>query len=118
MPGYENSLTEEERWDLINFVRALSSGRRACSLASIVQTEASLVAPDFSYETNREAKTLKDHRGGRIVLLVLFTLPQSQERLEQLDDAQAQLTAAGVEIILVPSDGEEANMKIGTLSQV
>ncbi len=118
MPGYENSLTEEERWDLINFVRALSSGRRARLLASIVETEASLVAPDFSYETNREAKTLKDHRGSRIVLLVFFTLPQSQERLEQLDDAQVQLTAAGVEIILVPSDGEEANMKIGTVSQV
>ena len=118
MPGYQNSLTEEERWDLINFVRALSSGRRARSLASIVETEASLVAPDFSYETNREAKTLKDHRGSKIVLLIFFTLPQSQERLKQLDDAQTQLTAAGVEIILVSSDGEEANMKIGTVSQV
>ena len=48
---------------------------------------------------------MKDHRGSKIVLLVFFTLPQSQERLKQLDDAQAQLTAAEVEIILVPSEG-------------
>jgi len=61
---------------------------------------------------------LKDHRGSKIVLLVFFTLPQSQERLKQLDDAQAQLTAAEVEIILVPSDGEKANIKIGTVSEV
>ena len=61
---------------------------------------------------------MKDHRGSKIVLLVFFTLPQSQERLKQLDDAQAQLTAAEVEIILVPSDGEKANIKIGTVSEV
>jgi copper resistance protein D len=61
---------------------------------------------------------LKDHRGSKIVLLVFFTLPQSQERLKQLDDAQAQLTAAGVEIILVPSDAEEARIKIGIVNHV
>jgi len=53
MPGYADSLTEEERWDLINFVRALSSGRRARSLASIVETEASLIAPDFLRDQSR-----------------------------------------------------------------
>ena len=119
MPGYKDSLTEEERWDLINFVRALSSGRRARSLAPIVEAEASLVAPDFSYETSGgEAKTLKDHRGGKIVLLVFFTLPQSRERLSQLDQVWAQLAAAGVEIVLVPSDGEQAGKKAGTVNQI
>ena len=29
MPGFSQSLSEEERWDLINFLRALSGGDRA-----------------------------------------------------------------------------------------
>ncbi|HEY6366398.1 MAG TPA: CopD family protein [Candidatus Binatia bacterium] len=105
MPGYEQSLNEDERWDLINFLRALSNGERARSLAPVTETGAWLVAPDFAYETNRgETKTLKDLRGERIVLLVLISLPESRERLAQLDKVAAKLTSAGVEIILVPSD--------------
>jgi copper resistance protein D len=62
------------------------------------------VAPDFAYATNRgETKTLKDHRGNQIVLLVLVSLPESRERLAQLDKMAARLTSAGVEIILVPN---------------
>ena len=60
MPGFEHSLNEDERWDLINFLRALSNGERARSLAPVTETDAWLVAPDFAYETNRgETKTLK-----------------------------------------------------------
>ena len=105
MPGFDQSFSEDERWDLINFLRALSSGERARSLAPVTEADAWLVAPDFAYGTNRgETKTLKDHRGNKIVLLVLISLPESKERLAQLDKMAAQLKNAGVEIILVPSD--------------
>jgi putative copper export protein/mono/diheme cytochrome c family protein/peroxiredoxin len=105
MPGFDQSFSEDERWDLINFLRALSTGERARSLAPVTEADAWLVAPDFAYATNRgESKTLKDHRGNRIVLLVLVSLPESRERLKQLDKMAARLTSAGVEIILVPSD--------------
>ena len=107
MPGFEQSFSEDERWDLINFLRALSTAERARSLAPVTEADAWLVAPDFAYATNRgESKTLKDHRGNKIVLLVLVSLPDSRERLEQLDKMAAKLTSAGVEIILVPSDAE------------
>ena len=60
MPGFEQSLGEEERWDLINFMRALSSGDRARILAPVIENEPWLVAPDFTYVTNAgEAKTLE-----------------------------------------------------------
>jgi copper resistance protein D len=86
-------------------LRALSNGERARSLAPVTETDAWLVAPDFAYGTNRgETKTLKDHRGNKIVLLVLISLPESGERLAQLEKMAARLTSAGVEIILVPSD--------------
>jgi putative copper resistance protein D len=105
MPGFDQSFSEDERWDLINFLRALSTGERARSLAPVTEADAWLVAPDFAYGTNRgESKMLKDHRANKIVLLVLVSLPESKERLEHLDKMAAQLTSAGVEIILVPSD--------------
>jgi putative copper export protein/mono/diheme cytochrome c family protein/peroxiredoxin len=107
MPGFGTSLSEEERWDLINFMRALSSADRARSLASIIEDEAWLVAPDFAYATERgETKALKDHRGSKIVLLVLFTVPSSGPRLQQLDENRARLEGAGVEVLLVPMDRE------------
>ncbi len=86
MPGFSQSLSEEDRWDLINFLRALSSGDRARSLAPVIENEPWLVAPDFNYVTNGgEAKTFRDHRGGKIVLLVLLDRSADQ-RLKELAD--------------------------------
>ena len=104
MPGFNQSLSEEESWDLINFMRALSSGDRARSLAPVIENEPWLVAPDFSYVTNSgEAKTLRDHRGGKIVLLVLLDVKSTEERLKELTDALPALRSAQVEIIAIPN---------------
>jgi putative copper resistance protein D len=35
MPGFKDSFNEDERWDLINFLRALSNAERARSLAPV-----------------------------------------------------------------------------------
>jgi putative copper resistance protein D len=103
MPGFSESLSEEERWDLINYLRALSNGEKARSLAPVIEEEPWLVAPDFAYETNsRESRTLRDQRGKTIVLLVLLDLADSDERLQQLNKALPRLRAAGVELIVVP----------------
>ena len=107
MPGFKESFSEDERWDLINFLRALSNAERARTLAPVSDTDAWLVAPDFAYGTSRgETKTLKDHRGDKIVLLVLVSFPESRDRLEQLKKMAARLTRAGVEIILVSNEAE------------
>jgi putative copper export protein/mono/diheme cytochrome c family protein/peroxiredoxin len=107
MPGFKESFNEDERWDLINFLRALSNAERARTLAPVSDTEVWLVAPDFAYGTSRgETKTLKDHRGDKIVLLILVSFPESRERLEQLEKMAARLTSSGVEIILVANDAE------------
>jgi putative copper export protein/mono/diheme cytochrome c family protein len=104
MPGFEQSISEDDRWDLINFMRALASGDRARSLAPVIENEPWLVAPDFSYLTNRdEAKTLRDHRGGKIILLVLLDVQSTEERLKELGDAAVALQSANVETIIVPN---------------
>ena len=104
MPGYNESLSEEERWDLINFMRALSSGERARNLAPVIDSEPWLVAPDFAYGTNAgDTKMLRDHRGDKIVLLMLLNVQSTAKRLKQLAAALSQLRSAGVEILVVPN---------------
>lgn len=108
MPGFKESFNEDERWDLINFLRALSNAERARSVAPVSDTDVWLVAPDFTYVTSRgETRMLKDHRGDKIVLLVLVALPESRDRLEQLEKMAAKIETAGVEIILVPQYAEK-----------
>src|SRR6185436_12816784 len=100
MPGFSASLSEEQRWDLINYLRALSSGERSRSLAPVIEDKPWLVVPDFAYETNAgDARILKDHRGSKIVLLILLNLADTEQRLSELARFAAELQAAGVEIV-------------------
>src|SRR5882762_6507624 len=49
MPPFGAALGEEERWDLINFIRALAAGERARQMTPVVQPNRPwLVAPDFT----------------------------------------------------------------------
>jgi putative copper resistance protein D len=103
MPGFSQSLSEEERWDLINYMRALSSGEKARALASVIEDEPWLIAPDFTYGTDNGAmKTLKDHRSSRIVLLALLDVNHAETRLKQFQASLPQLQATDVELIAVP----------------
>jgi putative copper export protein/mono/diheme cytochrome c family protein/peroxiredoxin len=109
MPGFQDRLNEEERWDLINVVRILSATEQARALGPIVSTNLRVVAPDFSYTTPfSEARALKDFRGRSQVLLVFFSLPQSRMRLRQLQAFYAQIRPLGVEILGIPWSQEAA----------
>lgn len=115
MPGFKDSVGEEGRWDLINFLRALSAAEQARPMAPLLERPW-LVAPDFGYRTMRgENRSLKEHRGQKIILLVLFTWPQSGSRLEQLGKLHAQLADAGVEVLAVPRSVSPARVHSGTL---
>jgi putative copper resistance protein D len=104
MPGFAGQLSEEDRWDLINFLRTLSSGYQARILdVRIARQQPWLGAVDFAFSNQRgESSTLKDYRGRNAVLLVLFSLPGSQARLEQLARSYATLRETGAEVIAVP----------------
>ena len=108
MPGFGGTLSEDERWDLINFLRALSAGEAARRLTDVDEPERPrLVAPDFTFATGPAQANLKDYRGRQPVLLVLFTLPSSRARLVQLADAFGELRSFNAAIIAVPMGGEE-----------
>jgi putative copper export protein/mono/diheme cytochrome c family protein/peroxiredoxin len=109
MPGFQDQLTEEERWDLINFVRTLAAVEQARPLGPRLEPEPWLVAPDFNYRTSAgDGQTLKDQRGRHSVLLVFFRLPGSQGRLAQLHDLAPHLQRLGSEVLAVPLYPEHA----------
>ena len=64
----------------INFLRALSAADAARLLGPSVEPDRPwLVAPDFTFGVGPSfSRSLKDYRGRRLVLLVLYTLPTSQ----------------------------------------
>ena len=105
MPGFGSILDAEQRWDLVNFVRALGAGAAARRLGGAVSPPA-LVAPDFAFAVGpTPPRALKEYRGRRVVLLVLYTLPASRERLAALARDYDALGLRGAEVIAVPRDG-------------
>jgi putative copper resistance protein D len=104
MPAFGGVLDDEQRWHVINFVRALGSGGAARKLGPALAPP-ELVAPDFTFAVGpTPPRALKDYRGRRIVLLVLYTLPASRARLAALAHQYDGLVQRGVEIIAVPRD--------------
>lgn len=104
MTGFKDHLSEEERWDLINFLRALSAAEQARVMGPLIEPTPWLVAPDFTFGIGiGPGQTLKDHRGWAMVHLVLFTLPGSLPRLEQLDAAWGKIGLAGARVLAVPT---------------
>jgi putative copper export protein/mono/diheme cytochrome c family protein len=147
MPAFGAVLDEEQRWHLVNFVRALGSGQAARSVGpgdladmgalttgppspidshggpemapkapsvrrapakpwrSSKDSDRLLVAPDFMFAVGpTPPSALKDYRGRRIILLVLYTLPAARARLAALAQHYDALVQRGVEVIAVPRD--------------
>jgi putative copper resistance protein D len=116
MPPFGAALGEEERWDLINFIRALAAGERARQLTAVVRPNRPwLVAPDLTIAVGpAPPRALKELRDRWTVLIVLFTLPESRPRLVQLAEAYNTLQATGAEVIAVPlGDGAEIIRRLG-----
>ena len=104
MPGFEDRLSEDDRWDLVNFLRTLSAGYQARILTDqVVAGRPWLPAVDFNMPTAQASLgTLKDLRGRSAVLLVLFSWPQSRQRLQQLVQQYPRIRASSAELVAVP----------------
>jgi putative copper resistance protein D len=105
MPAFAERLREPQRWDVINYIRALGAAESAKTLGPHVEPDrAWLVAPDFTITVGPLAPTaLRDYRGRRMVLLVVYTLPGSRARMSELARMYEVLWVTGVEVIAVPA---------------
>lgn len=104
MPGYADKFDEEESWDLVNYVYALSRGYQARILSpEIIPGRKNVHPPVFSYTAHDGSSgVLQEFRDKYSVLLVIFTWPQSKERIEQLKQSFEKLDKQNIAILIVP----------------
>ena len=104
MPPFGEKFSEEERWDVLNFLHANARGYQARIINSrILPEQPFMVSPNFSYSTqDGSSGTLKDFRRKQSVLLVLFSWPESKERLAQLRTAYSTISNTNTAILAVP----------------
>jgi putative copper resistance protein D len=113
MPAFADRVDIDGRWDLVNFVRALGSAESARTLTDAVEAERPrIVAPDFSFTVGPTSpRALRDYRGRRAVLVVLYTLPASASRLTELAERYDVIVPLGADIIAVPTDADPDAIK-------
>jgi putative copper resistance protein D len=117
MPDFGSRLGEAQRWNVINFIRALGAADGSRAIGRQVEPDrAWLVAPDFTISVGPLAPgALRDYRGRRMVLLVLYTLPGSRARMTELARSYDLLSIVGVEVIAVPTHASpEAIRELGS----
>ncbi|MCC6776558.1 MAG: CopD family protein [Hyphomicrobiales bacterium] len=104
MPALGSRLREAERWHVINFIRAFDAANGPYRIGTAVEAvRAWPAAPDFTVSVGPLAPgTLRDYRGRRMVLLVLYDLPRSRARMAELARQYGVLSVLGVEIVAVP----------------
>ncbi|MDH5640553.1 MAG: c-type cytochrome [Nitrospira sp.] len=104
MPAWGEKFSEEERWDIVNLVHAISRGYQARLVNPHVFPDPLYIAPpNFSYVAHDGSNSqLKYFREEKNVLLVMFSWPQSRERLDQLKASSADLKSRQTEVLLVP----------------
>ncbi len=104
MPAWGEKFSDKERWDLVNLIHAINRGYQARIMTTrILPNQPFLAPPGFSYTTHDGTTgRLKDFRGEKAVLLVLFSWPDSRERLDQLRLAYSALRDHKTEVLAVP----------------
>jgi putative copper resistance protein D len=103
MPGFAEQIDPTGRWQLIQFLRAQAEAAEGGSLNAAAEPPSEMVAPDFAFQIGHgKQETLKALRGKAIVYLVLYSLPESLDRLRQIAAASADLGKSGVRIIALP----------------
>jgi len=108
MPAFADVLTNDDRWDIINFLGAFSIGYQARIIEPKISPGQYWLAPPDFQVTDETGNTfiLSDYRRQSAILLLLFSCTQenvAQEtaRLEQLLAARARLAELGAKMILV-----------------
>ena len=108
MPAFADVLTNDDRWDIINFLGAFSIGYQARIIEPKINPGQYWLAPPDFQVTDETGNTfiLSDYRRKSAILLLLFSwtqenVAQETARLEQLLAARERLAELGAKIILV-----------------
>jgi putative copper resistance protein D len=108
MPGFADVLTNDDRWDIINFLGAFAVGYQARIIETKINPGQHWLGPVDFQVTDETGNTglLTDYQRKSALLLVLFScteenLATETARLEQLLSARERLAALGDKIVLI-----------------
>jgi putative copper resistance protein D len=120
MPAFGSQLQDTQRWRVITYLRALANAGFCAAVTSRVSSQvepgnAWLPAPDVNVSVGPLPQTtLRDLRGKRMVLLVLYSLPGSRARMSDLAKHYGALSVLGVEVVAVqPQSSPGAIAELG-----
>lgn len=103
MPGFGPALDDDGCWQALAFLHANFDAEFGRRLGPAVDPALRLPAPDFSFERGGDGqRTLDMFRGSWAVLLVLYSLPESEARLDALARDAQRLDLRGLRIVAVP----------------
>ena len=101
MPGFAAIMKPNERWDVINFIRARAAGVASRRVGPQIATTAAPAVPDFAFESTGAQETLSGLVARGPVLLILFAPPAPAARLAALAAAQPPLAETGLRVVAV-----------------
>jgi putative copper resistance protein D len=118
MPGFAKVLSRNQRWDVVNFIRARAAGALAMRVGPEVRAAAALEVPDFAFESAGVQQTLRQTLEKGPVLLVLFTPPAPLARLRELAAARLRVIAVGLSPASEASPEEGLPLVVGVSPEV
>ena len=114
MPGFRAVLDEQQRWDLINLLRAFADGHRARVLeADIAAYRPWLAAPNFQFQSHDGTSgELRDFRTQASVLLVFAGTSAARGHMLELATQASALPSAALRVLFVPLGESCASLPI------
>lgn len=106
MPGFGTILSPQQRWDLVNFLRAHAAAVLSQQIGPQVTAVAAYPVPNFAFEAAGVQSTLRRALDQGPVLLVLFAGPAPTTRLQQLATARSELAGAGLQVMALGIEDE------------
>jgi putative copper resistance protein D len=101
MPGFAGNIGANQRWDVINFIRARTAAVLLRGIGPEIRPQAGFVVPDFAFEKGGRQQTLAELLKNGPVLLVLFAPPAPTARLAQLATAERHLSTVKLDVLAV-----------------
>lgn len=101
--GARERLADAQRWDLLNYLRALANADAARRLDTQAEPWRPVSAPDFMFQIGTgPQESLAQERGRHLLLLVLYSRRHSLARLRALAESKPRLDRLGVRVLAVP----------------
>lgn len=116
MPAFSPQLTDNEIWELVQFLVARASAEASRTLGSHVEPDSISRVPDFTYELpQQEQQALSAPRTP--ALIVLYSMPGSRQRLAELA-SDHRIAHGSLRVIAIPLAGSEGENDANALTQI